>query len=100
MLPTSIFNDNNGAVFLSKEAKVNALSKHIDIRHHFIQHLVKNCAVIPTMIDTKCMPEDYLTKAAGKIILDQFRIMVGNISWTKAYPTQSITPSCAGTTDP
>lgn len=31
MLPTVIFNDNNGALFLSKEAAVNSRSKHIDI---------------------------------------------------------------------
>lgn len=42
MLPTAVFNDNNGAVFLSKEASVNARLKHIDIRHHFIRDLVKN----------------------------------------------------------
>lgn len=34
--PSSLFNDNNGAVFLSQEAAVNSRSKHIDIRHHYI----------------------------------------------------------------
>lgn len=32
-IPTTVFNDNNGAVFLSKEAAINSRSKHIDIRH-------------------------------------------------------------------
>ena len=100
MLPTAIFNDNNGAVFLSKEAAVNARSKHIDIRHHFIRDLVKDQVVLPTMIDTKSMPADYLTKAAGKLILDRCRIMVGNVSWLEANSTEGITPSGAGCTDP
>lgn len=30
----TVFNDNNGAVFLSKEEAVNSQSKHIDISHH------------------------------------------------------------------
>ena len=36
-----MFNDNNGAVFLSQEAALNSRSKHIDIRHHYIRYLVK-----------------------------------------------------------
>lgn len=84
MLPSTIFNDNNGAVFLSKEAAVNARSKHIDIRHHFIRDLVKDNIVKPAMIDTKSMPADYLTKAVGKIVLDRCRFMVGNVNWSES----------------
>lgn len=82
--PTSIFNDNNGAVFLSKEAAVNARSKHIDIRHPFIRELVKKHIIVPTMIDTKNMPADFLTKAAGKVLTDRSRTLIGNVSWTEA----------------
>lgn len=84
MLPTALFNDNNGAVFLSKEAAVNARSKHIDIRHHFIRELVKRHIITPTMIDTKNMPDDFLTTAAGKVLTDRSRMLVGNVSWSEA----------------
>lgn len=84
MPPTAVFNDNNGAVFLSKEAAVNARSKHIDIRHHFIRDLVKNHVIAPTMIDTKDMPADFLTKAAGKVLIDRSRLLTGNVSWDEA----------------
>jgi hypothetical protein len=36
-----IFNDNNGAVFLSQESAINHRSKHTNIRYHFIRKLVK-----------------------------------------------------------
>lgn len=78
--PTTIFNDNNGAVFLSKEAAVNARSKHIDVRHHFIRELVKDGVITPAMIDTKAMPADYLTKPANSVVLERCRFLVGNIS--------------------
>lgn len=52
-IPTTIFNNNNGAIFLSKEAAINYRSKHIDIWHHFIRELVLQGAVIPATIDTK-----------------------------------------------
>lgn len=80
MLPTTIFNDNNGAVFLSKEAAVKSRSKHIDIRHHFICDLVRDGIIQPAMIDTKSMPADYLTKAANSVVLLRCRYLVGNVT--------------------
>lgn len=79
MIATAIFNDNNGAIFLSKEAAVNSRSKHINIRHHFIQDLVKDGIITPAMIDTKAMPADYLTKAANSMVLQRCRMLVGNV---------------------
>lgn len=79
MLSTTVFNDNNGAVFLSKEAAINSRSKHIDIRHHFIRDLVRDGIIAPAMIDTKSMPADYLTKAANSVVLERCRILTGNI---------------------
>lgn len=78
-LPSTIFNDNNGAVFLSKEAAVNSRSKHIDVRHHFLRDLVKEKLISPAMIDTKEMPADFLTKAANSVVLNRCRLLVGNI---------------------
>lgn len=80
-IPTTIFNDNNGAVFLSKEAAINSRSKHIDIRHHFIRELVNQRVIHPAMIDTKQMPADSLTKAAGVLVIDRCRRLNGNLAW-------------------
>ena len=78
---TTVFNDNNGAIFLSKEAAINSRSKHIDIRHHFIRELVQQHIIMPAMIDTKEMPADFLTKAANTFVLNRCCTMVGNIAW-------------------
>jgi hypothetical protein len=75
-----IFNDNNGAVFLSQESAINQRSKHIDIRYHFIRELVKNKKIQTKQIDTKSMPADMLTKNAGKIVIDRCRKIFNNIS--------------------
>lgn len=80
MLATAVFNDKNGAVFLSKEAAVNSRSKHINIGHHFIRDIVRDEIIRPAMIDTKAMPADYLTKAGNSIVLARCRLLVGNFS--------------------
>lgn len=79
-IPSTLFNNNNGAVFLSKEAAVNSRSKHIDIRHHFLRDLVKEKIILPAMIDTKEMPADFLTKAANSTVLDRCRVLIGNVA--------------------
>lgn len=78
--PTSLFNKNNGAVFLLQEAALNSRSKHIDIHHHYVEELVKNQIFQPQQIDTKKIPAEYLTKAAGNIFVDNCCCMVWNIS--------------------
>ena len=36
-----VFNDNQGALQLSKNPMSNSNSKHIDVRHHFLRELVR-----------------------------------------------------------
>lgn len=91
MLASTVFNDNNGAIFLSKEAAINSRSKHIDIRHHFPRDLVKEGVISPAMIDTTSMPADYLTKSANSTVLLRCRRLIGNLS---------LRESLQSTTDP
>lgn len=44
---TSFFNDNNGTIFLSEEAALNARSKHIQIRNHYFRQLVRDKIIAP-----------------------------------------------------
>ena len=37
----SVFEDNQGALQLSKNPVPNSNSKHIDVRHHFLRELVR-----------------------------------------------------------
>ncbi|KAA1072112.1 hypothetical protein PGT21_050322 [Puccinia graminis f. sp. tritici] len=75
-----LFNDNNGAVFLSQESAINQRSKHIDIRYHFIRDLVKDKKIRTSHIDTKSMPADMLTKNAGAIVIDRCRKIFNIVS--------------------
>ncbi|PLW35014.1 hypothetical protein PCASD_15316 [Puccinia coronata f. sp. avenae] len=75
-----IFNDNNGAVFLSQESAINHRSKHIDIRYHFIRELVKSYRIKTQQIDTKAMPADMLTKNAGAIVINRCCKLINNLS--------------------
>lgn len=50
---TSLFNDNNRALFLSQEAAINARSKNTQIRNHYIRKLVRDNIIAPQQIDTK-----------------------------------------------
>lgn len=79
--PSTIFNNNNGVVFLSKEAAIKSRSKHINIRHHFIRDLVRDKVMTPAMIDNKEMPADFLTKAANSVVLHRCLLLVGNIGF-------------------
>jgi len=40
--PAVLYNDNNGAVSLTKNTKHNSRVKHISIHHHFMHECIKN----------------------------------------------------------
>ena len=69
--PVVIFEDNQGAIALSKNPVHRQRSKHIDVRYHFIRttqngKVVKYCP-------TADMAADLMTKAATKFKLQKFR---------------------------
>ena len=39
--PFVIYEDDQGAIFLEKNRQVHIHTKHIDIRHHFLQDMVE-----------------------------------------------------------
>nr|GEX33844.1 hypothetical protein [Tanacetum cinerariifolium] len=54
------------AVISSTEAKYIALSKHIDIRYHFIKEHVENGVIELYFVNTEYQLEDLFTKALGR----------------------------------
>lgn len=86
---TTVFNDNNGAVFLRKEAAVNSRCKNIGVHHHLIRDLVKDNVILLAMIDTKEMPADYLTKVASSPLLDRCYFLVGNLRPCEVTPSST-----------
>jgi hypothetical protein len=64
-----IFNDNSGAVIISKEPKLNPNMQHIEIRFQYIRQLMIGKVMKIKQVSTVDMIADVLTKSLGKIKL-------------------------------
>jgi hypothetical protein len=64
-----IFNNNSGAVVISKEPKLNPNTKHIEIWFQYILQLMMNKVMKIEQVSTVDMIADVLTKPLGKIKL-------------------------------
>lgn len=63
--PGILYNDNSGAVALTKNTKHNSRVKHIDIRHHFICDCVENGNIRVLHVSSADNLADLFTKALG-----------------------------------
>jgi hypothetical protein len=59
--------DNQLAIALCKDSKYHACTKHMDIRYHFIQEVVKDGIIIPEYVPTDENPANIFTKSLGRI---------------------------------
>ena len=64
-----IFEDNQGAIALAKNAQFHAHIKHIDIAHHFVREKVNDDTVNVQYVFTNKQMADGLIKA---LCLDKF----------------------------
>ena len=60
--PTTLYEDNQGAIELSKNPKFHNRTKHIDISYHFIRERVLSKEISVTNCSTDNMLEDVITK--------------------------------------
>ena len=60
--PIEILEDNQGAIAMAKNLVGHKRTKHIDIRHHFIQEAAQNGTISLTYCPTKEMVADIFTK--------------------------------------
>ena len=67
----SVFEDNQGALQLSKNPVSNSNSKHIDVRHHFLRELVRQGDIIVNHVPSEYQHADILTKI---LAFDSFAI--------------------------
>ena len=58
----SAFEDNQGALQLSKNPVSNSYSKHVDVRHHFLRELVLQGDIIVNHVPSEYQHADTLTK--------------------------------------
>ena len=74
--PSTIFEDNEGAIELSKDPKFNNCTKHIDISYHFVREQVEQNTSVQY-----CRSEDMLaditTKGLPKVTFQRLREKLG-----------------------
>ena len=64
---TMMFEDNSGAVSLSRSAKITPRIKHIDVKFHHVRSLVADGVVDVTYIKTELERVDILTKSSADV---------------------------------
>ena len=72
-----IAGDNQGSIFLSSNPVTSKLSKHIDIRYHYIREVIERGLVKVEFIEGSNNPADLLTKNLGRIKFELFRSQLG-----------------------
>ena len=64
--PAILYNNNAGAVSLSKNTKGNTRVKHIDVKHHYICDLVEDGKIVVRHIPSIDNLADVFTKPLGR----------------------------------
>ena len=75
--PTTIFEDNTGAIELSKNPKFHNRTKHIDVAHHFTRERVISNELSVVHCPTEDMVADVMTKGLGRVKFEKFRDAMG-----------------------
>ena len=68
-----IYEDNQGAISLSKNPVSRQRCKHIDIKYHFLREVLVSGKIDIVYCPTECMVADIFTKPVTKVKLDRFR---------------------------
>ncbi|CAH2097573.1 unnamed protein product [Euphydryas editha] len=74
--PVKIYEDNSGAVAISKYGNFTKNSKHIEVHYHFIHENVKQGNIEVVKIESENNIADILTKALGNVKFIKFREML------------------------
>ena len=74
--PTTMYEDNQGAIEISKNAKFHNRTKHIDVRFHFIREKVSTNEVKVVYLSTEDMLADIMTKGLTKKRFQRLRSML------------------------
>lgn len=75
--PTSLYEDNQGCIKLAASEKVNARTKHIDVRHHHLRDLVDRDVINFVYCETNKMVADALTKPLPRPKFEELRTAMG-----------------------
>jgi len=79
-LPISVNVDNIGAIFLAENQNSCDLTKHVDIRYHFIRHYIKEGTILIEFVRSSENNSDIFTK---NVTSETFNKHVKKLIWTK-----------------
>ena len=65
-IPGIIFEDNEGAIFLTKNSQVGMHTKHIDVKYHFIRDLIHNKYLDIMYVKSEDNYADLMTKNVNR----------------------------------
>jgi hypothetical protein len=75
--PVTILADNQGSIRLAQNDSTSKRTKHIDIRYHFTKNAILEGEITLKYCSTTEMVADMMTKALGKVKLDEFVKLTG-----------------------
>ena len=73
----TLFCDNMSDINISRNPVQHSRTKHIDIRHHFIQELVEEGTIIIDHVQTEHQKADLFTKPLDALRFDYLRKSLG-----------------------
>lgn len=75
--PTTVYQDNQGAIAMAKNPVFNSRTKHVDTKYHFSRERVEANELRVEYMPTANMVADALTKSVARPKLEQFQFAVG-----------------------
>jgi hypothetical protein len=79
---TTIFEDNQACIAMSKDSGDHTRTKHIDVRYHFVRERVESGDIVATYIPTQQQLADLLTKPLDRTKIEYLRKIV--LGWASA----------------
>eukprot|EP00794_Sanderia_malayensis_P007838 gene7838-biopygen6374 len=75
--PTRLYEDNQGAIAISKNSRNSNRTKHIDIKYHFVRESLENNEIKLVYCPTGIMIADILTKSLARPRFEELRTLMG-----------------------
>ena len=87
-----VFEDNQGALQLSKNPVSNSNSKHIDVRHHFLRELIRQGDISVNHVPSEYQYADILTKGLAFDLFAIHRRFLMNLrgQWSRDLVDQQV----------